>query len=391
MPTSLLVLALVLPSRADLEKEHQEKLARVEKMLVEQKLGGVLVTQVRNFSWLTAGIADNHIVITSELGAASLLILRGGKRYVVASNSEIPRLLAEDLAGLGYEAAEFRWYEDKLTPDRKMELIRKLAGKADVGTDAPYGKLRVVDGAIAALRTPLTDSELLKYRWLGRKTTEAVVAVARKIKPGMTEREIEAMTSDELMRRAIRPTVILIGTDERILSYRHAPPSDTAVFDRYGMVNVCARRWGLVVAVTRLVHIGKPPPELLERYQVAAKVNAALQAASRPGVRGGDLLEVAKKAYAEGGHQAEWEKHHQGGAIGYGERDWVAFPGSTDTVRDRQAFAWNPTVMGAKVEDTVLLAGDAIENLTATPDWPVIETAIDGKIYRSPTLLVRRK
>lgn len=33
-------------------------------------------------------------------------------KSLVASNSEVPRLMAEDLKGLGYEALEYRWYQD---------------------------------------------------------------------------------------------------------------------------------------------------------------------------------------------------------------------------------------------------------------------------------------
>ena len=39
----------------------------------------------------------------------------------------------------------------------------------------------------------------------------------------------------------------------------------------------------------------------------------------------------------------------------------------------RQAFAWNPTVTGTKVEDTALVVGDSIEIITSTPGWPTIE------------------
>ncbi|MBI3405610.1 MAG: hypothetical protein HY046_09155, partial [Acidobacteria bacterium] len=64
-------------------------------------------------------------------------------------------------------------------------------------------------------------------------------------------------------------------------------------------------------------------------------------------------------------------------------------PGSMNVIHERQAFAWNPTVMGAKVEDTILVFADHVENLTETPGWPVITTTIDGKTYHSPDILIR--
>ena len=62
---------------------------------------------------------------------------------------------------------------------------------------------------------------------------------------------------------------------------------------------------------------------------------------------------------------------------------------SSLAVQDRQAFAWNPTVMGAKVEDTILVFADHMENLTETPGWPVIVTTIGGKAFHSPDILIR--
>ena len=38
----------------------------------------------------------------------------------------------------------------------------------------------------------------------------------------------------------------------------------------------------------------------------------------------------------------------------------------------RQAFAWNPTITGTKLEDTVLVLGERLELITSTPDWPSI-------------------
>jgi hypothetical protein len=44
----------------------------------------------------------------------------------------------------------------------------------------------------------------------------------------------------------------------------------------------------------------------------------------------------------------------------------------TEVVVNNQAFAWNPSIRGGKVEDTVILRDGVIENLTATPELPVI-------------------
>jgi len=126
--------------------------------------------------------------------------------------------------------------------------------------------------------------------------------------------------------------------------------------------------------------------ELMRRrreMQWAARINAALLHASREGATSAHLYDVAAKAYAAVGEAEEITKHHQGGPCGYVERDWVATPKGTERVQAVQGFAWNPSIKGAKAEDTALLRDGEIEIVTATRDLPVTEAEVGGKVYRS--------
>lgn len=155
------------------------------------------------------------------------------------------------------------------------------------------------------------------------------------------------------------------------------------------MLNLCSRKWGLAISITRFVHFGELPSELAERFDSAARVNAALLDGSRVGATSADLFKAAQEAYAAEGYPGEEEFHHQGGATGYGEREWLATPEGAEVVENAQAFAWNPSIRGGKVEDTVLLKDGAIETLTPTPELPVVETERNGTIYQSAGVLVK--
>src|SRR5258705_456881 len=50
-----------------------------------------------------------------------------------------------------------------------------------------------------------------------------------------------------------------------------------------------------------------------------------------------------------------------------------------------QAFAWNPSAPGVKVEDTVVVGRDGVEVLSRDPAWPTVEAA--GRIR--PAILER--
>jgi antitoxin VapB len=99
------------------------------------------------------------------------------------------------------------------------------------------------------------------------------------------------------------------------------------------------------------------------------------------------LYELAARAYAEEGFAGEERLHHQGGACGYRTRDWVAHPSCVEKVETNQAFAWNPSITGTKVEETCIVFDDESEAITASPGWPSITVEVAGRPYSLPGVL----
>jgi len=97
-----------------------------------------------------------------------------------------------------------------------------------------------------------------------------------------------------------------------------------------------------------------------------------LIAHTRPGRSLDDVFQDGQRGYAATGFPDEWRFHHQGGAVGYEPREFLGMPGSTDIVSVGQAYAWNPTIAGAKMEDTILVGARGNEILTTTRTWPVV-------------------
>ncbi len=178
-----------------------------------------------------------------------------------------------------------------------------------------------------------------------------------------------------------------MAADERIVKYKHAVARGRKL-EKYAMLNLCARKWGLTVSITRFAHFGAVPGELQRRFEVAAGVNAALLHTTRAGATSAALFHAAAETYAQAGFSGAEQHHHQGGATGYWEREWVATPEGTERVVNAQAFAWNPSVEGGKVEDTVLLRNGAIELLTPTPELPALRSSYAGEEYQATGVLV---
>lgn len=375
-------------TKDELIREINDKIDRLKNFLISEKLDGILLTQVRNFYWITAGIANNQIVLNKDVGAATIFIRKDGAKFLLCSYAEAGRLMDESLMELGYELKQFNWYETNAVKDVRGEIVRELSQGGKIGSDIDFPGAVNVDEKFKRLRFTLSDSEIKRLRWVGRQTTEAIANVCRLIQPGMGEYEIEAMTSAELRSRGIIPTVLLIGVDDRISKYRHALPGG-AKLQKYGMINVVAEKWGMPVAVTRFVHFGPLPNELKTKLVKTAKVNAHYQLATVPGKNLAELFEECKSWYGEAGYPDEWKLHHQGGAIGYDDREYVIYPGVNEVVQSHQAFAWNPTITGAKVEDTIIIFDDHFEVITIADNWPMIKTELNGKVYEQPGILIR--
>lgn len=353
------------------------KVERVARLATSLELAGLVLGAQPNFAWLTGG-QSNRIDGSREAGAGALVVAANGRRYVVANTIEMPRLLGEALSGLGFEPVEIPWTEDRANPKAVVERLRAVIGPAArVGSDLGFPETLNVDAAVSRLRVPLTPGEVDRYRALGRDVAAAMGRVCRGLVPDLTEREVAGRLAADLAARGARPIVLLVGGDERLSRFRHPVPTGHR-WRSILMAATCAERDGLVVAASRIVAAGAVSAALADTTARTAEVFGRLVAATRPGTVGRDLFEIAVRAYAGVGAAGEELKHHQGGAIGYRSRDWVAHPASEEVVQSSQAFAWNPSITGSKVEDTVLVGDEGFEPLTSDAGWPTIEVRTPG-------------
>ncbi len=368
-------------SAAERLKEIETKLSRVRQFLRDEGIGGLLIGRAENFAWISAG---------GDGGGRALLFIRDdARRFLITDQDQARRLIAEDLNGLECEARTVPWYQAGAESPPVRAAVEELSGGRPYGSDIPCDNARSVDSAMRRLRSPLTIPEITRYRWLGKTCAQIVGDVSRRIRPGMTERGVEAMILSDLARHAIRAVEIRVAADGRLSRHGDAPPSDNAKVERFVQIGLRARRWGLDAALTRAVSFGPLSAETRRELQAAASVCAGLWARTLPGAEAGTLLQGTIADYASAGFADGWKEVDQGGAIGYGGWDWLAAPGSRESVLDGQTFAWHPEIRGVRMEDTILLLGENLEVLTQIEDWPVVEARALGRVYRLPGILIR--
>ena len=342
--------------------EFQHKVMLMRNLLDRHEADALLLRRVSSFAWATCGAASYVNTATTQ-GAASLLITRDDC-YLISNNIEAPRFEEEEcLAEQGWIFCVAHWTSPM------TELSHLTAGKKLI-VDVPFLDAKVIDAEMARLRANLCEEEGVRFRKLGRLCAAAMNAAVRAVKPGMTEMEIAALLGAETQKRGVQPIVNLIATDERIYHYRHPLPTAKKL-EKYAMLVLSGRKYGLVCSISRLVHFGPVLDDVQHRVDVTAQVNAALIAYSQPGAVLGEVFKQGQAAYAAGGFPDEWQYHHQGGAVAYEPREVLGKPDAQDVIAAGQAFAWNPTVAGAKMEDTILVWTQENELLTSIPGWPV--------------------
>jgi antitoxin VapB len=358
--------------------EFSTKQDRIQALLEDRQLEALLLHRVSSFAWATCGLVS-YVNTASTTGEASLLITRS-ERNLITNNIEAARLLGE--AKLAEQSWQFQvapWHE-------KQDAVARLAGGLRLGADVAVPGAMDLSHDVARLRANLTPEEGERFRALGRLCGDSIDGAVRKVKPGQTEYEIAALLSGEAEQRGVQAIVNLIATDDRAFTLRHPLPTAKRL-ERYAMLVLCGRRWGLVCSVTRLVHFGRIPSELRYKAEAVARVDATFLHATRPGQALGQVFRRAAAAYSETGFPGEWQHHHQGGPAGYEPREYIAAPDSQDPVQTGQAYAWNPSIAGTKSEDTVLVADSGPEILTVTAGWPQLSVTLGATEYTRPAIL----
>jgi Xaa-Pro aminopeptidase len=355
-----------------------QKQAIIQNLLTRTDCQALVLNRISSYAWATDGAAS-YVNTAASDGAASLLITPS-MRYVITTNIEATRMEQEEkLVEQGWKLHASPWWSGG-------NAIDELAGGLRLAADTPYPGAMDLGAEIAHLRTNLTPAEGERFRRLGRLCAEAMEEAIHTVRPGQSEFQIASQLSLAAEKRGVQAIVNLIATDERIFKFRHPLPTAKKL-ERYAMLVLCGRKWGLVCSMTRLVHFGKLPQALRDKMQAVAQVDATMIQATRPGVTLARIFESTVNAYAMAGFSDEWKLHHQGGPAAYEPREYIATPTSSEVVQIGQAYAWNPSITGAKSEDTILVGEDGNLTLTTIPGWPEISIEIDAQVITRPAIL----
>jgi Xaa-Pro dipeptidase len=240
---------------------------------------------------------------------------------------------------------------------------------------APRANFVSGEGPLASLRILKDESEITAMRKAVAVAQAALLATLPLIQVGMTERQLAAELSLQLLRHGSDPElpfspIVASGPNS---ANPHAFPTDRSLSSG----DLLILDWGASVDgyfsdLTRTFALGEPDPELARAAQVVAQANAAARALAAPGVTADQVDHTARSVIERAGF-GEYFIHRTGHGIGLEshEEPYIRagnplplVPGMTFTI---EPGIYLPDRGGVRIEDDIVITPDGNHSLSDLP------------------------
>ncbi len=248
----------------------------------------------------------------------------------------------------------------------------------DLGTREQLGHLRRV----------LTPYEQACFRAVGAIVSHALEATCRSLAPNDTEREAAGQLHHRLVHRGTQPVLVQVAADGRSRRYRQC--GYTAVpIQRYCVLTVTARKYGLCVTASRSLCFGDPDLAFRKEHDAACKVSATYIASSWPDAMPRQILATGRYVYQLTGFEHEWRLSPQGYITGRAPVELSLTPETQELFQADWPVTWHASVGAAFSCDTFLVSIDGPVSVTPTEVWPLKRIRVQGAEFFRPDLLLR--
>ena len=354
--------------------DFEKKIGRIRLFLKEETYEAMVLGRRDDFSWLTGG-REGGVVLCQEQSFVYLVITEREK-IAVSMRADGKKAAGELLEGMDFRLVELDWK----SPGKESYIETLLEGSKFV-SDIPLKGGTFDLEAIYELEYPMTDREVERYRELGELTEIILSKAAQKLRPGMTENQLKKEFLKLCAEYGAEVDVLLLGSDERIKSYRHCTPTDKRI-EKTVLLSPVLRKYGLHSNTARMFCLGKTPEELREIYDIVNQIQAEIIAASVEGIPFREIFSLQEQMYRELGYENEWMVHAHGAPVGYMLSDGGVLYHQERKMKKNQAYEWYVTVTGAKSAELVMNVEGTQEILSVAGKWPVkkYETKSGGRI-----------
>lgn len=342
--------------------EIGHKLGLIRQSFNEAGAAGVRLRGTDWFAWATAG-GSHTVLLTAETGVAEVLVT-ASDAWILTDTIEAQRLQDEEIAA-DFQILAHPWAE----PEQRAAFVEAVTDRGKVLSDRPMGTEAPLPEALIRQKRILLPSEIDRYRQVGQLASAAMTEALTQAQPDWTEYQLAGAGAAALWKRGLHPALTLVAGERRLPLYRHATASQ-ALLGNIAMLVFCARGLGLYANLTRFVVFGQLSTTESQLHQDIREIEAIALDQCQVDTPLDHIYHTLQQAYEQHGYPTAIDEHHQGGTTGYLAREVVATPQTSDRLSANMAMAWNPSLAGAKIEDTFLLhENNQLENLTLTADW----------------------
>ena len=314
-------------------------------------------------------------------GEGLLLVTRSGAHYttdgrdIEAAQQHITGSeIAQVTAGNGHLAQARAYLEG-----HNLHNVGFESGCMTVDAHRRYAQelpciLNPAQNLLDGLRASKDEEELDAMRRAQDITDAAFKAILNYIRPGMTEREIAARLTYELLSRGGEKVsfdpIVASGANG---SKPHAVPGEQTV--EKGMLitmDFGCKVDGYCSDMTRTVAVGHATEEMKKVYGIVLEAQLAGIAASRAGIPGRDIDAAARRVIEEAGY-GEYFGHSYGHSLGLEIHESPSARPTENTLMPVGAVVsaepgiYLPGRFGVRIEDVVILEENGCTNITKAP------------------------
>jgi len=258
---------------------------------------------------------------------------------------------------IGEKSFEMSNQIDLVCTDEKSLTVERYFALQNVLKTTHFENIRPF---INQMQVVKTDDEIGKMLTAGQLADEALQIGIDTLNIGITEQEVAATIDMEMKKKGVSemsfPTLVLFG--DHAASPHGNPGSRQLRKNEFVLFDLGVIYEGYASDVSRTVGFGLVTEKEEEIYQVVLKAQRAAQQAAKPGMRAGELDQLARKVIEDAGY-GEYFNHRLGHGIGKTAHEFPSIHGSNETILEPgMCFSIEPGVyipgeVGVRIEDCV--------------------------------------
>jgi Xaa-Pro dipeptidase len=244
-----------------------------------------------------------------------------------------------------------------------------------VENGAPGAHVISADKELASLRLRKDAEEIAKMRQAVKIAQDALEATLPYIKIGMSEREIAAELTIQLLRHGSEPEMpfspIVSGGPNS--ANPHASPSERKIeAGDLLVIDWGATYQGYISDLTRTFAVGEIDEEYRKIHEIVQQANAAGRAVGKPGVACAEVDRAARSVIEAAGYGAYFT-HRTGHGIGMEGHEEPYMRGDNEQLLESgMAYTVEPGIYlpgrnGVRIEDDMIVTEDGCESLSDLP------------------------